>query len=145
MTDELPFWSKGRIPTGATLHKYGLSLTDWIDLFNKQHGACAICKTPFGEKRINVDHAHVKGWNKMAPEQRRGYVRGLLCYQCNKFAAMRGVTSTKAWNLWMYMRAFEVRITAESLRKDVAERGSDKPARTTHKHTKHKPDKLAGD
>ncbi len=140
MTDEITG------PTDITLHKYGLSRLEWWELFKKQHGACAVCHTAFRPgQRINVDHAHVKGWNKMAPEQRRGYVRGLLCYTCNKFAAMRGVTSTKAWNLYMYMREFEVRITAESLRKDVAERSGHKPARTTHKHTNHKPDKLAGD
>lgn len=112
---ELPFWSQGRLPTGQTLHKYGLSLQDWLELFNSQQGACAICKTPFAGRRANVDHVHVKGWNQMAPEQRRQYIRGLLCYQCNKFMCMRGVTSTKLWNGFMYMRAYEVRITKEAL------------------------------
>ncbi len=113
MSEMLPFWSHGHLPSAATLKKYGMELGDWIDLFNKQGGKCAICHNEF-KNRINVDHAHVKGWNKMAPSDRRRYVRGLLCYTCNKFAAMRGMTSTKAWNLWMYMRAFEVRVRGES-------------------------------
>lgn len=145
MADELPFWSTGRISSPATLKKYGLSLTDWIEMFNKQKGCCAICKTPFGEKRINVDHAHVKGWKKMAPEQRREFVRGLLCYQCNKFMVMRGVTSTKLWNAYFYMRNFEVRITAESLRsQQVGEGLSNKPKRTTHQKAHNNPKHTTG-
>ncbi len=103
------------IPADSTLKKYGLTFGEWMDFYNQQHGACAICHSPFKlGHRVNVDHVHVKGWNRMAPELRKQYVRGLLCYQCNKFAAMRGMTSTKAWNLWMYMRAFEVRVRGES-------------------------------
>lgn len=106
----LPFWSSGRMPAASTLKKYGLSLPDWIELFNRKNGCCHICGRSFEGRRANIDHVHVRGWKKMAPEQRRGYIRGLLCYQCNKFMVMRGITSEKLYQGWQYMRAYEVRV-----------------------------------
>ncbi len=117
-------------PSDATLHKYGLSYNEWLALYWEQKGKCAICHNNFKPgSRINVDHQHVKGWNKMAPEQRKGYIRGLLCFTCNRFMVMRGVTSTKLWNAWMYMRNFEVRVRAESTPAPTPEREYPQPPR----------------
>lgn len=80
------------LPTKATLRKYGLSLDEWLAIYRRQNGCCGICKQPFGDKRANVDHVHIKGWGKMPPEERKHYIRGLLCYFDNKFLVMRGVT-----------------------------------------------------
>lgn len=54
--------------------KYGITLTDWIYLLNKQKDKCAICSKCFGKKKnkCNVDHDH-----------KTGRVRGLLCLSCN--------------------------------------------------------------
>lgn len=103
-------------PSRATLNKYGLSYTEWLDIYWKQQGKCAVCEKEFKVgQRINVDHVHVRGWKQMTPDKRKGYIRGLLCYTCNKFAAMRGVTPDKARNLWLYLRNYQVRITPEAL------------------------------
>lgn len=100
-------------PTPTTLRKYGLSKMEWLELYRKQKGQCGICHRDFQVgHRINVDHEHVRGWKKMAPSERKEHIRGLLCYTCNKFMVMRGVTSMKLYNGWQYMRAYEVRVTA---------------------------------
>jgi Recombination endonuclease VII len=59
---------------------FGLSYTEYLSLYEKQHASCAICKTPlllYGskddtDKIANVDHCHTTG-----------KVRGLLCRKCN--------------------------------------------------------------
>lgn len=63
------------------LHKYGISLSDFIHLYEMQDGKCSICNKelgsyfpkPIGEKgyRIEVDHDHRLTGRKS--------VRGLLC------------------------------------------------------------------
>lgn len=79
------FISKDQKRSKLTCHKcqhlknYGITFRDYQDLFNKQNGVCAICKLP--ETRHNgqnimslaVDHNHTSG-----------YVRGLLCANCNR-------------------------------------------------------------
>lgn len=57
--------------------KYGLSLEEYQELFDRQGGRCAICREgPDGAGRkyghLNVDHDHDTG-----------LVRGLLCSRCN--------------------------------------------------------------
>lgn len=54
---------------------YGISLEEFKSLFEKQNGACLICKTtnPNGKgEKLHVDHCH-------SSEK----VRGLLCTSCN--------------------------------------------------------------
>jgi hypothetical protein len=49
---------------------YGISLADYEAMFERQGGACAICKRT--GVTLCVDHCHLTG-----------QVRGLLCTQCN--------------------------------------------------------------
>ncbi len=128
------------LPTEQTLHKYGLTMGEWIDLYNKKNGCCHICGRSFKDIRANIDHEHVKGWNKMAPAQRKQYVRGLLCYQCNKFMVMRGVNAMKLWDAWLYMRAWEVRVTSGNVNtgQQVVQR-CDVRHTNQKKDNKHKP------
>ena len=53
---------------------YGISITQYNELFNKQNGCCKICGKHQGilTKRLSVDHDHT---NKK--------IRGLLCSSCN--------------------------------------------------------------
>lgn len=138
----LPFWSHGHIPTSPTLKKYGLSLEDWIKLFNKNNGCCHICGRPF-VTRTNIDHEHVRGFKKMTPEQRRQYVRGLLCPTCNRFIVMRGMTSERLFSAWKYMRAWEVRVTPQALTAQSREldAGEQRVQRRNVRHTDHKQNK----
>ncbi len=54
---------------------YGITLSQWQEMFEKQKGCCAICGTHQVELKItlNVDHCH-----------ETDKVRGLLCSGCNK-------------------------------------------------------------
>lgn len=68
-------------PTAATLKKYGLTEREWLGLLKAQGWVCAIC-----QRRVvtwNTDHEHVAGWKVMPPEERKRYVRGVLCTHCN--------------------------------------------------------------
>ena len=60
------------------LKQFGLTLESYEELFAKQNGACAICRStdakgPRGTSRLAVDHDHVTG-----------KIRGLLCSSCNR-------------------------------------------------------------
>lgn len=50
---------------------HGLSSKQYSDLLIKQKGCCAICKKKSKQKLV-VDHCH-----------EQGYIRGLLCRNCN--------------------------------------------------------------
>jgi hypothetical protein len=57
----------------ARKKNYGLSDKQFAAMFNRQHGACAVCGGEFDtSRRPHVDHDH-----------ETGAVRGLLCPGCN--------------------------------------------------------------
>lgn len=62
---------------------YGISLKEWYEIYNEQQGVCWICKTLPPSGSLSVDHIHIKGFKKMRPEEKKKYVRGLLCFLCN--------------------------------------------------------------
>lgn len=53
-------------------YRYGISLSDYDEMFVGQGGLCAICKCAGSARGLFVDHCH-----------RTGVVRGLLCSTCN--------------------------------------------------------------
>lgn len=60
--------------------KYGMTLSDYLQMYHNQQGTCKICKSPFEiqmenawNKTANVDHCHTTG-----------KIRGLLCNNCNR-------------------------------------------------------------
>lgn len=96
-------------PRLATLAKYGLTPDDFKRILDSQGGVCAICgKVPNG--RWNIDHHHVKGWVKKPPEIRKLYVRGIVCWWCNKTYLSRGITVERAARVVRYLQGFEERI-----------------------------------
>ncbi len=52
--------------------RYGLTITAYRDLLDRQSGACAICLSLPNRNRLHIDHDHATG-----------RVRGLLCTRCN--------------------------------------------------------------
>ena len=96
-------------PSRATLRRYGLTATEWLAFLKAQGGVCAICegvpKTGFWV----TDHEHVAKWKKMPPEQRKRYVRGVICSFCNSHVLSRFVTLKKARNVVGYLVAYEER------------------------------------
>jgi len=104
-------------PTKTTLQKYGLSLDEWQAMADAQGHRCYICRQEPSKGRLCVDHFHAKGWKKMPPEQRKLYVRALLCWTCNHYYMGRGITVEKAKNVVACLEAFEVRRPPEPERK----------------------------
>lgn len=54
--------------------KYGMTREEWMTLYDRQNGGCAICGGPgFAPNFLVVDHDHVTS-----------RIRGLLCDPCNR-------------------------------------------------------------
>ncbi len=65
---------KDKIRDNNYRKSYGITTSQYEELFMLQNGLCAICKTAQSKlpKRLNVDHDHLTG-----------KIRGLLCATCN--------------------------------------------------------------
>ena len=70
-----------RIKSTNLKTKYGITLEDYNQLFNKQEGKCAICNRHQSElkRRLFVDHCH-----------ETNEIRGLLCHRCNSILGYCG-------------------------------------------------------
>lgn len=96
-------------PTEPTLRKYGMTAAEWRQRLADQGGVCPICEKTPPSGRLVIDHEHVRGWKGMPPEQRRLYVRGLLCWTCNHYALARGMTVRRAANVARYLETYQAR------------------------------------
>lgn len=56
-----------------------------------------------------IDHEHVRGWKLLNGEQRRRYVRGLLCSHCNWRMVPARATSAIMYAVAQYLERFERR------------------------------------
>jgi transcription elongation factor Elf1 len=95
-----------KIPSKKTLDKYGLSEEEWISILEKQNFRCPICEKEPSSGIFRTDHYHVPKWKSMPPEQRKKYIRGLLCFFCNRYYVGRSITIQKAENVVKYLSAF---------------------------------------
>lgn len=100
-------------PTKQTLAKYGLSLEEWLVMADAQGHVCYICQLEPVKGRLALDHEHVKFWKKLAPEHRKLFVRGLLCFFCNFRILGRGMTLEKAKRVVSYLEQYSLRRPAE--------------------------------
>ncbi len=96
-----------QVPSKATLQRYGLSVEEWRALADKQDHVCFICRKPPKNARLCIDHYHAKGWKKMPAEDRKKYVRGLLCWFCNHYYVGRAITIEKASRVVLYLQNYE--------------------------------------
>ncbi len=97
------------VPSQATLDRYGMTEMEWQDMLEEQGWVCGVCRKVPPSGRLFIDHEHVRGWRKKAPETRRKYVRGIACYVCNRFVlnyrAYPGLLRAAA----AYLEAYEAR------------------------------------
>lgn len=98
---------KVKVPSKATLKKYGLSIKEWRNLLQLQGSVCFICEKVPPSNRLCIDHLHVKGFKKMKPEKRKQFVRGLICTHCNYRLVHKSMTLPKARNIVKYLERFE--------------------------------------
>ncbi len=95
--------SKRRKKYRSGLLKYWPHLTGKLaklerqKLSDAQNACCAICKRPESDfkNKLAVDHNH-----------RTLKVRGLLCYQCNKFRVGRNSLQS-AYEVWQYLFKYD--------------------------------------
>lgn len=66
------YQSKDSQRGGRLKFKYNMTITDYDNLCNEQHGKCAICFGPPTRNNFDVDHRH-----------NTSQIRGLLCNTCN--------------------------------------------------------------
>jgi hypothetical protein len=93
--------------TPATLKRYGMTMSDFYAMLHRQRGLCPICYRVPSTGRWCIDHKHVNGWRKMKPEKRRLYVRGIVCWFCNRWYLAKGITCAKALAIAAYLEDFE--------------------------------------
>lgn len=96
-----------KIPAKSTLRIYGLNERAWLILFREQEWKCPICQKT--NAHWNIDHQHISGWKKMPPETRVLFVRGILCWSCNKNDAPSNLSAEKAYRLADYIQKYETR------------------------------------
>ena len=98
-----------KVPTQATLKKYGLTAFDWLTLLEEQSWVCPIMGTTPTTGRFVIDHEHVPGWKGMAPEDRKKYVRGLVSWYANHAYLGRGISVERAANVVAFLTRYEMR------------------------------------
>jgi hypothetical protein len=122
-----------RPPSDVTLRSYGLTVADWYAMCRRQNGVCPVCRKPFGDRKLVVDHEHVKGFRArkrkkmaggkvrakfdptsrvMSPAERRPHVRGVLHAWCNGLVRV-WLTLERAESIRDYLEAHRARRQAE--------------------------------
>jgi len=104
-----------KMPAVKTLATYGLSMEEWLGYLGvaseksarTAQVTCRICERV--QEQFVVDHQHVRGWKTMPPEQRKLYVRGVICRGCNYFVLTRQVNALEHENAAKYLREYEGR------------------------------------
>lgn len=80
--------NKEEVAAADRFKRYGVTPEDVALIFEAQNGCCRICGAtePGGPGTWHVDHIHAfskEKWKTLPPEEKRKYVRGLLCNGCN--------------------------------------------------------------
>ena len=96
-----------KAPSQRALDNYGLTADEWLALLKEQDWKCPICEKT--ERLWNTDHDHAPGWKKMPPEERKTYVRGVLCWYCNHRRVDSRMTAAEAFRIARYLERYEKR------------------------------------
>jgi hypothetical protein len=97
-------------PSINTLRRYGLTLFEFKLMAARQGNVCYVCQRLPKSEKLCCDHQHIKGWSAMPREERKKYVRGLLCAWCNLNLVGRGMTALRARRIAAYLEAFDRRL-----------------------------------
>jgi hypothetical protein len=102
-----------KLPSEATLAKYGLTLDEWLGFIPEVEGVkiCRVCEKAPHTGRFVVDHKHVPGWKLKPPAERKRFVRGVICTTCNHYVLTRYGTPLKHRNAALYIEEFERRLS----------------------------------
>lgn len=95
-------------PQPATLRRYGLDTDEWLALLAAQGWKCPVCLRSSGVKWV-TDHDHVPRWRDRPPEERKKYVRGILCSYDNHRRVNSRMPAVEAQRIADYLSAYEKR------------------------------------
>lgn len=103
-----------RLPSKPTLQRYGITLDEWLGYLGVteqtvESALCAVCGRQPPSGRFVTDHEHVRGWKNMPPDERKRFVRGVVCTTCNHFILTRYGTPRKHRGAADYLEAYERR------------------------------------
>ena len=98
-----------KAPGPATLKKYGITADEWLALLKAQGWRCPVCLKGGASTRWNTDHDHVPGWAARPPEERKTFVRGVLCVYCNFRRVKSRMPAAEARRIAEYLEAYETR------------------------------------
>lgn len=98
-----------RPPARSTLRRYGLDRDEWLVLMASQGWRCPVCLKTGASVKWNTDHDHVPLWSKRPPEERKRYVRGVLCVYCNFRRVNSRMPADEARRIADYLSAYEIR------------------------------------
>ncbi len=87
---------------------YGITLEEWQEMWDDQKGVCKICKTLPKSGRLCIDHLHAKGYKKMSPEDKKKYVRALICFGCNTVFSRFERRTNSRWLFEQVQKYFEL-------------------------------------
>jgi len=103
---------RGVKPPGvATLRRYGLTVEEWLELMAAQDWKCPVCHRRSGVQWV-TDHEHVPMWKHKPPEERKRYVRGVLCAYDNRWHVPSRMSSVQSQRITDYLAAYEARRNA---------------------------------
>ena len=122
---DIPLAQRERLRVGRLCRDFRLTLEEYEELLQEQHGRCAACGE--GETRLKhgkvqnlcVDHDHVTG-----------FVRGLLCDSCNLILGRAKDSPERLRRLAAYLEVAEKRqLRSETVDSDglLAELKGDEP------------------
>ena len=97
------------IPQPATLAKYGLDSEAWLEHLEGAGWKCPVCLRFPSSGRFVTDHEHIRGWSKLPKEERPGFVRGVICWHCNRYLLAGSMDSAKARRVARYLEEYEGR------------------------------------
>lgn len=95
------------VVAASTLKRYGLTELEWLQMLAAQGWRCPICLRRV--KKYNTDHEHVPGWRDMPPEERKRYVRGVLCVYDNYKVVPSRMSAAEAARMAAYIFDYETR------------------------------------
>lgn len=95
-------------PQPTTLRRYGLTVLEWLALLAGQGWRCPVCEKRTGVRWV-TDHEHVPAWKAKPPEERKRYVRGVLCSFDNHRRVHSRISAAESQRITDYLATYEAR------------------------------------
>jgi hypothetical protein len=96
-------------PAPATLARYGITAEEWLAQLESQDWCCPICDKTGADVKWNIDHEHVRGWEKMKAKDKKRYWRGILCAYDNYRRVHSSNSAAVTRRILDYLEAYEKR------------------------------------